>query len=60
MVRKVMLEVLKMAHFVYEYAYTGGFMIWHPLSGTLNHDMYVFVHKYLGQAYFPVSVGAEK
>ena len=29
-------------------------------SGTLNHDIYVYVHKYLGQAYFPVSVGAEK
>ena len=31
-----------------------------PISGTLNHDIYVYVHKYLGQAYFPVSVGAKK
>ena len=30
------------------------------ISGTLNHDSYVYVHKYFGQAYFPVSVGAEK
>ena len=29
-------------------------------SGTLNHDSYVYVHKYLGEAYFPVSVGAKK
>ena len=29
-------------------------------SGTLNHDSYVYGDKYLGQAYFPVSVGAKK
>ena len=30
------------------------------VSGTLNHDSYVYGDKYLGQAYFPVSVGAKK
>ena len=29
-------------------------------SGTLNQAVYVFHDKYLGQAYFPGSVGAEK
>ena len=29
-------------------------------SGTLNHDSYVEYNKYLGKAYFPVSVGAGK
>ena len=30
------------------------------LWDLLNHDSYVYVHKYLGEAYFPVSVGAKK
>ena len=29
-------------------------------SGTLNQAVYVLRDKYLGQAYFPGSVGAEK
>ena len=29
-------------------------------SGTLNQAVYVFHDKYLGEAYFPVSVGAKK